>query len=132
MLNGAYKPLLCADGTSGARRFGNGFRCAPAKEKGKELFALAATVSRTQAMVKAGDADARNAVKMTDLFCRNSRRRIDRLFKELWNNDDVLKYSVSRTVLNGDQQWIESGIVAAPTRPVPVPNAKPEKISTAS
>src|SRR6185436_9094814 len=59
-----------------------------------ELFAMAASVTRAQAMVQAGVAEAPNAAELADLFCRNSRRKISQLFRALWANDDKRKYQV--------------------------------------
>jgi alkylation response protein AidB-like acyl-CoA dehydrogenase len=76
-----------------------------------ELFAIAASACRAQAMVVAGHAEADNAVELADLFCRNSRRKIVRLFRELWANDDARKYKVALRILDGKHAWLESGIL---------------------
>jgi hypothetical protein len=76
-----------------------------------ELFAMAATVSRAHAMKRAGGAEADRAVQLAELFCRMSRRRVTRLFHELWRNDDVFQYRVGRKVLEGEHGWIEDGKV---------------------
>ncbi|MCB0978164.1 MAG: acyl-CoA dehydrogenase family protein [Acidimicrobiales bacterium] len=73
-----------------------------------ELFAMTASVSRVQAMFDAGDAEAKAAQKLVHLFCSNSRRKVKRLFQELWSNDDTLKYKTALGVLKGDQLWMES------------------------
>jgi hypothetical protein len=74
-----------------------------------ELFALASSVSRAQALREAGHPEAENAAELADLFCRNSRRRIVRLFQDLWSNDDVRKYKVALKVLDGKHAWLEQG-----------------------
>ncbi len=74
-----------------------------------ELFAMASSVSRAQALREAGHADAENAAELADLFCRNSRRRVVRLFQDLWSNDDVRKYKVALKVLDGKHAWLEEG-----------------------
>ena len=74
-----------------------------------ELFAMAASVSRAHAMREAGHPEAENAAELTDLFCRNSRRRIVRLFQDLWSNDDVRKYKIALKVLDGKHAWLEKG-----------------------
>ncbi len=74
-----------------------------------ELFAMASSVSRAQGMIERGDSEAFRAVEIADLFCRMSRRRVKRLFHELWSNDDALKYRVARRVLDGDHLWLEEG-----------------------
>ncbi|MCB1035675.1 MAG: acyl-CoA dehydrogenase, partial [Acidobacteria bacterium] len=83
-----------------------------------ELFAMAASVSRLQAMKKAGNPEAKSAQQLVDLFCRNSRRKVKRLFKELWSNDDVVKYKAARAVLDGEHRWLEA-LVADSMPPVP-------------
>jgi alkylation response protein AidB-like acyl-CoA dehydrogenase len=105
-----------------------------------ELFALSASVARAQAMVDAGHPEAANAVELADLFCRNSRRKIVRLFHELWANDDVRKYKVALRVLDGKHAWLEEGALGLQARaqalkpravdpaepdPVPVPKVRP-------
>ncbi|HEX5720230.1 MAG TPA: acyl-CoA dehydrogenase family protein [Thermoanaerobaculia bacterium] len=74
-----------------------------------ELFAMASSVSRAQAFREAGHSEAENAAELADLFCRNSRRRIVRLFQDLWSNDDVRKYKIALKVLDGKHAWLEEG-----------------------
>jgi alkylation response protein AidB-like acyl-CoA dehydrogenase len=101
-----------------------------------ELFAMAASVSRAQAMAERGDSSAEGARELADLFCRDARRKVNHLFHQLWANDDVRKYRVGQRVLAGDHEWLESGIqkvhAARPTRAVfgepelqPVPRVRP-------
>jgi alkylation response protein AidB-like acyl-CoA dehydrogenase len=76
-----------------------------------ELFAMASSVSKAQAMREDGHPDAANAEEIADLFCRGSRRTVQRLFHDLWHNDDVLKYKVAQHVLDGEHVWLEEGIL---------------------
>jgi hypothetical protein len=76
-----------------------------------ELFAMAASVCRAQAMADARKPEAREALDLADLFCRTARRRIARLFEDLWSNDDVLKYRAALDVLGGRHAWLERGIL---------------------
>ena len=48
---------------------------------------------------------------MADVFCRSARRRVKALFRELWRNDDVLRYEHGLRVLAGHDQWLEAGIM---------------------
>src|SRR5438477_1100266 len=57
-----------------------------------ELFAMAATVSRAQALGLSHQPEAAEARRLADLFCRISRRRVRALFASLWDNDDVRLY----------------------------------------
>ena len=72
-----------------------------------ELFAMAATCTRADAMRKTGHADADRALELADLFCRGARRKIKRLFVDLWANDDNRKYRVAQNVLKGKHTWLE-------------------------
>src|SRR3954447_1351010 len=77
-----------------------------------ELFAMAASVARAHAMEEAGHKEAANAAELADLFCRNARRKVLRLFHELWANDDVRKYKVALRVLDGQHAWLEEGALS--------------------
>jgi alkylation response protein AidB-like acyl-CoA dehydrogenase len=104
-----------------------------------ELFAMAASVTRAQAMREAGLADADKAAELADLFCRNARRRVGNLFRALWANDDVRKYKVALKVLDGQHAWLEEGIMSLGDRagrlkpeavfgtpdPEPIPRVRP-------
>jgi alkylation response protein AidB-like acyl-CoA dehydrogenase len=76
-----------------------------------ELFAMAASVARADAMRRAGHAEADKAVELADLFCRGARRKVANLFSDLWRNDDVRKYKTALRVLAGDHAWLEEGIL---------------------
>ena len=76
-----------------------------------ELFAMAASVSRASGMAAAGSPHAAEAHELADLFCRSSRRRVRRLFADLWSNDDERKYGVARRILDGRHQWLEEGMI---------------------
>ncbi len=71
-----------------------------------QLFAMAASVSRAQALRQTGDANAAEAQQLADLFCRISRRQINRWFQDLWHNDDVASYRTATGVLDGRQEWM--------------------------
>jgi len=72
-----------------------------------ELFVMTATVSRARMMAEAGLPEAEKAAQVADLFCRDATRQVKKLFRELWVNDDVGKYSVALGILKGDQAWME-------------------------
>lgn len=96
-----------------------------------ELFAMAASVARAQAMVEQGHPEAANASELADLFCRSSRRKVGRLFRDLWANDDVRKYKVALKVLDGKHAWIEDGIINLSERPVTAGSLKPAPVAGA-
>jgi hypothetical protein len=95
-----------------------------------ELFAMASSVSRAQAMREAGLSDAESAAELADIFCRTTRRKVAKLFRDLWANDDVRKYKVALKVLEGKHAWLEKGILtleqrAAANRPPAESFSKP-------
>ena len=49
-------------------------------------------------------------VEAADLFSRQSRRRIEALFHQVFANDDVITYQLAQDVLNGEHRWIEEGL----------------------
>ncbi len=92
-----------------------------------ELFAMAASVTRSYALTRAAAPEADSAERLADLFCRNARRKVRRLFRDLWSNDDSFKYAVGKAVLDGDHLWLEKlleGLHGA--QPVVAPREKPE------
>jgi alkylation response protein AidB-like acyl-CoA dehydrogenase len=96
-----------------------------------ELFAMAASVTRADALRQARRPEAEKAAELADLFCRMSRRRVRRLFSELWSNDDVRKYKLALRVLDGKHLWMERGILgldasASEMKPEPVMEQTPE------
>jgi len=84
---------------------------------GADLFAMAATVSRARSLQKNGSPEGDEAAALADLFCRNSRRQVAAAFRSIWRNDDVLKYRISRRVLEGRERWLEEGIVGSAASP---------------
>ena len=82
-----------------------------------DLFAVATSCARAQALVKAGRPEGKEAVELADLFSRGASRRIDATFKALWNNDDVRKYGVAKHVLDGRHVWMESELMGLSEAP---------------
>jgi hypothetical protein len=54
---------------------------------------------------------AEQALELGDLFCRQSRRRVESLFAALWANEDEANYSAAQRVLEGRYTWLEEGII---------------------
>jgi alkylation response protein AidB-like acyl-CoA dehydrogenase len=99
-----------------------------------ELFAMAASIARARALSDAGRPEAREATDLTRQFCRSARRRIRGLFRDLWSNDDDLRYRAAQDVLAGRHAWLEAGILSAPTREtakMKVPESAPERAGVA-
>lgn len=86
-----------------------------------ELFAIAATVARADALVRAGRPYAADAVRLADAFCRKSRRTVGRLFRDLWRNDDELKYRTALAVLDGQHRWLEEELIEVERQEAPAP-----------
>jgi hypothetical protein len=68
---------------------------------GAELYAIASACVYAQTLSKEDAANAAQYVELADLFCSQARRRIDRLFHDLWFNDDSENYSAARKILDG-------------------------------
>ena len=82
---------------------------------GAELYAMSACCVRAKMLGGEGPTGGEGAgygpVPLADLFCQGSRRRVDRLFADLWANDDVDSYKLAQHVLQGHYTWAESGII---------------------
>jgi alkylation response protein AidB-like acyl-CoA dehydrogenase len=76
-----------------------------------ETFAMAASVTRAKALADRKSPEGPQALRMADVFCRSARRRVNALFRELWSNDDVLRYKHGLGVLDGLDSWVEAGIL---------------------
>jgi alkylation response protein AidB-like acyl-CoA dehydrogenase len=76
-----------------------------------ELFAMSATICRARRMVDDRHPEAAQALELADLFCRGSRRKVSRLFRELWRNDDAMKNKVAASVMGAKHAWLESGVL---------------------
>jgi len=89
-----------------------------------ELFAMASSVTRAEALRRKGAPEAKEARDLADVFCRISRRRVAHLFSGLWNNDDDIRYRTALDVLKGRHEWMENGIIEPPLTGQ-VPGAEP-------
>ena len=78
---------------------------------GAELYAMSAACVRAKMLTEDGAPDAEGAQELADLFCRGSRRRVDKLFSDLWRNDDEENYEAAQKVLEGRYLWAEEGII---------------------
>jgi alkylation response protein AidB-like acyl-CoA dehydrogenase len=107
--------LMVIHGPKLERRQAQLFRCV---DIGAELFAIAATCVRAHADLKRTPAD-RTPEQLADVFCRQSRAKIENLFEAIRSNADVDAYRVARGVLEGKYEWLEQGIVDAETAPAP-------------
>ncbi|HET7790979.1 MAG TPA: acyl-CoA dehydrogenase family protein [Gemmatimonadales bacterium] len=78
---------------------------------GAELFAIASTCSRAAMLLKKDPVAGAQAVKLADVFCRQSRGRVRSKFGGLWRNEDVPTYKVAQEILAGEHRWLEKGLV---------------------
>lgn len=76
-----------------------------------ELAAMSASLSRALTMQAQGHANATEAMDTADLFCKASRRRVRKLFRDLWCNDDDAHTAHAHAVLDGEHAWLESDIL---------------------
>lgn len=77
---------------------------------GAELFAMTATCVRAEHQARSGEhADA--VRELAGTFCEQSRRRVRRLFRQLWSNTDSADERLARGILDGRYTWAEEGIL---------------------
>jgi hypothetical protein len=74
---------------------------------GAELFAIGAVLARA-----ASPAVPAESIAVAELFCRQARRRIATLRRDLYNNDDVDNYRFARSLLDGRFAWLTDNIVS--------------------
>ena len=80
---------------------------------GAELFAMSAACvrARMDATTGAGTDRASVASELADLFCTQSRLRVEELFGQMWSNTDAADTALARRVLAGRYTWLEEGIL---------------------
>ncbi|WP_199844758.1 acyl-CoA dehydrogenase family protein [Streptomyces sp. DSM 15324] len=77
---------------------------------GAELFAMSAACVRAELLRTRGE-HGREAYRLADAFCRQSRLRVDDLFTRLWSNTDDVDRKVVKDVLAGAHTWLEEGVI---------------------
>ncbi|MFI9776594.1 acyl-CoA dehydrogenase family protein [Streptomyces sp. NPDC051956] len=77
---------------------------------GAELFAMSAACVRAEHLRGTGE-HGREAYQLADVFCSQSRVRVDELFGRLWHNTDELDRKVTKGVLSGSYTWLEEGVI---------------------
>ncbi|MDD1476291.1 acyl-CoA dehydrogenase family protein [Arthrobacter sp. H16F315] len=78
---------------------------------GAELFAMAAACSRAEMLLRTSPEKGASAYDLAEAFCEQARVRVDEYFDQLWRNTDETDHALSRTVLAGDHQWLEAGVL---------------------
>ncbi|HVT63980.1 MAG TPA: acyl-CoA dehydrogenase family protein [Mycobacteriales bacterium] len=78
---------------------------------GAELYAIACACVYAQTQAREDAAGAGMYIELADLFCQQARRRVDRLFHDLWFNDDAENYDAARKVLDGRYTAFEADLI---------------------
>ena len=78
---------------------------------GAELFAISAACVRAHSMQN--QPNGRDALRLADVFCRRSRKKVERLFDEVWSNTDDATYKLAQEALQGRYAWMENGALEA-------------------
>ena len=79
---------------------------------GAELFAMSAVCVRAHTLSRQR-LDDDSPIRLADLFCRHSRRRVRRLFDDVFHNSDGYTYRTAQEVLQGRYAWLEQGLPGA-------------------
>ena len=77
---------------------------------GVELFAMAATCSYADALMKSSK-EKENALHLAELFCCSAQQRIEVFFNESEKNCDRQSISVSKKLLAAEFEWMERDII---------------------
>ncbi|RME75793.1 MAG: acyl-CoA dehydrogenase [Planctomycetota bacterium] len=75
---------------------------------GVELFAMTATITKARRMATQGNT---KALELADIFCYESRKKVDRLFVDLWKNRDNDEYKLAQKIMDNEFLWEEEGII---------------------
>ena len=79
---------------------------------GAELYAISAACVRARMLARRGQMEGE---RLADVFCRESRSRIKRLFASLDGRNDGAHYRLAQEVLRGEHAWLEEGIMPPPS-----------------
>ncbi|MGZ4619797.1 MAG: acyl-CoA dehydrogenase family protein [Frankiaceae bacterium] len=77
---------------------------------GAELFAMAAAVIHAKTLSSEDPERGPQAFALAELFCIQARRRVDRLFGDLWANDDATNYAAAQELLAGRYTFLERDV----------------------
>ena len=79
-------------------------------DAGTELFAVAAVLARTRALVVLGTPEA-TLLPVVELFCRGARSRVERSLRGRPRAEEAARRALAPAVLAGALRWLEEGIV---------------------
>jgi hypothetical protein len=74
-----------------------------------ELYAMSAACVMADAMARRERSD-RMPLELADHFCKGARRRVERAFDAVGDNDDVQGYRLAQKILAGEALWLEEGV----------------------
>ena len=94
---------------------------------GAELFAISAACVYAHSIGTREPARKQEAFELADLFAKQARRRADRLFSELFSNDDSAQYKTAQKVLEGRYTWWESDLLDPSGEGPTIPDAVHEE-----
>lgn len=77
---------------------------------GAELFAIASACVHAQTLAREQPDRKQQIDELAALFCSQARRRADRLFHELWMNDDDDQYATAQALVDGRYEFFEAGV----------------------
>jgi alkylation response protein AidB-like acyl-CoA dehydrogenase len=97
---------------------------------GAELFAISSAVVYANTIATEQPQRADQAHELADLFCAQSRRRVDQLFHDLWRNEDDANYKAAMKVLDGDYELLEEGVLD-PSGDGPMIAEQPDEVQEA-
>ncbi|MDO8734422.1 MAG: hypothetical protein Q7K21_04620, partial [Elusimicrobiota bacterium] len=75
-----------------------------------ELFAMSVVLSYAAGLIEK-DKTKIDALDLADLFCRQSKLRISRLFCDISRNQDKKSVSIAKKILAGKFEWLENDII---------------------
>src|SRR3712207_1835338 len=78
---------------------------------GAELYAIACACVYADTVARERPERRQEVYELADLFCGQARRRADRLFRELWANDDEAQYEAAQQGLSGRYEWFEHDVL---------------------
>src|SRR3954465_14084859 len=78
---------------------------------GAELYAMACACVYADTIAREHPDRRQAAFELADLFCGQARRRADRLFTDLWANDDDAQYKAAQQVLSGRYEWFQHDVL---------------------
>ncbi len=79
---------------------------------GAELFAVSAAIMKAEQIKQQhGGERGKEAYELADLFAKQAKVRVERLFDALWTNTDADDMKFSAKLVDGAYTWLDEGIV---------------------